>query len=106
MRGERVPPCLYVAPVRPGRAWQRQRARGVAVVFWLGYAIWWGHPGAELGCFFAFLAVVCTWGGKPASGVVGGGPWVTRRCPRRSGADLFPWPGRGGRFFPGGFPRR
>jgi hypothetical protein len=23
-----------------------------AVVIWLGYAIWWEHPGAELGCFF------------------------------------------------------
>jgi hypothetical protein len=33
------------------------------VVIWLGYAIWWEHPGAELGCFFASLAVVGTWGG-------------------------------------------
>jgi hypothetical protein len=56
-----------------------------AVVIWLGYAIWWEHPGAaELGCFFASLAVVGTWGDHPPSGVVRGGPRVTRRCPRGS----------------------
>jgi hypothetical protein len=43
-----------------------------AVVIWLGYAIWWEHPGAELGCFFASLAVVGTpWGDQPPSGQVG-----------------------------------
>jgi hypothetical protein len=31
------------------RAWI---GTGTSVVFWSGYAIWWGHPGAELGCFF------------------------------------------------------
>jgi hypothetical protein len=25
---------------------------GLSVVIWFGYAIWWEHPGAELGCFF------------------------------------------------------
>jgi hypothetical protein len=48
--------------------------RTAAVVIWLGYAIWWEHPGAELGCFFASLAVVGTWGDHPPSGVVRGGP--------------------------------
>jgi hypothetical protein len=33
------------------------------VFFWSGYAIWWAHPGAELGCFYASLAAVGTWGG-------------------------------------------
>jgi hypothetical protein len=64
------------------------------VLFWLGFWFWWEHPGADLGRFFASLAVVCTWGDRPASGLVGGGPWVTRRCPRRFGADLCPSPGR------------
>jgi hypothetical protein len=76
------------------------------VDIWLGYAIWWAHPGAALDRFFDSLAVVDTWGDQPPSGVVGGGPRVTRRCPRRCGADLCPWPGRGGRFFPGGVPQR
>jgi hypothetical protein len=70
-----------------------------AVVFWLGFWFWWEHPGAELGRFFAPLAVVGTGVDQPPSGVVGGGPRVTRRCPRRCGADLCPWPGGGGRFF-------
>jgi hypothetical protein len=72
------------------------------VVFWLGFWFWWEHPGAELGRFFDSLAVVGTWGDQPPSGVVGGGPRVTRRCPRRCGAGLCPWPGGGGRFFSGG----
>jgi hypothetical protein len=61
----------------------------------------WEHPGAELGrVFFASLAVG-TLGDQPPSGVVGGGLRVaTRRCPRRCGAGLCPWPGCGGRFFP------
>jgi hypothetical protein len=68
------------------------------MVFWLGlwFWFWWEHPGGELGCLFASLAVVGTWGDQPPSGVVGGGPQVTRRCPRLCGADLCPWPGRGG----------
>jgi hypothetical protein len=73
--------------------------------FWLGFWFWWEHPGAELGRFFASLAVVGTWGDQPPSGVVGRGQRVTRRCPRRCGADLCPWSGRGGRFFQGGVLR-
>jgi hypothetical protein len=75
--------------VGPGRGFQRSpqcrssmsaQIHSPAVVIWLGYAIWWEHPGAELGCFFfASLAVVGTWGDQPPSGVVGGGPRVTRR---------------------------
>jgi hypothetical protein len=79
------------------------------VVIWLGYAIWWEHPGAELGCFFASLAVAGTWGDQPPSGVVGGaGPRVTRRCPRRCRADLcLPLAGpRRPFFFSAGFPQR
>jgi hypothetical protein len=30
----------------------------------------WEHPGAELGRFFASLAVVGTWGDQPPSGAV------------------------------------
>jgi hypothetical protein len=80
---------------------------GAPVVFWLGFWFWWEHPGAELGRFFASLAVVLgTWGDQPPSGVAGGGQRATRRCPRRCGADLRPWPACGGRFFPGGCPQR
>ena len=77
-----------------------------AVVFWLGFWFWLGYLGAVLSRFFVSLAVVGTWGDQPPSGVVRGGPRVTRRCPRRCRADLCPWPVRGGRFFPGGFPQR
>jgi hypothetical protein len=55
--------------------------------------------GPNRAVFFASLAVVGTyWGDQPPSGVVGGGPRVTRRRPRRRGAGLCPWPVRGGRF--------
>jgi hypothetical protein len=74
------------------------------VVFWLGFWFWWEHPGAELGRFFASLAVVGTWGDQPPSGVVGGGPRVTRRCPRRCVADLCG--GAGAVFFFRGGTRR
>jgi hypothetical protein len=51
----------------------------------------WEHPGAELGCFFASLAVVGTWGDQPPSGVVGGGPRGTRHAavPPGGGGDGF-----------------
>jgi hypothetical protein len=63
-----------------------------------------GAPMGRIGLFYRLLAVVGTWGDQPPSGVVGGGPRVTRRCTRRCGADLCPWPGRGGRFFFRGVP--
>jgi hypothetical protein len=54
-----------------------------AVVFWLGFWFWWEHPGAELGRFFASLAVVGTWGGQPPSGVVGGGTPLSHKSGTR-----------------------
>jgi hypothetical protein len=62
----------------------------MAVGFWLGFWFWWEHPGAKLGRFsppWPWWAPRGT-SHQPPSGVVGGGPWVTRRCPRRCGADL------------------
>ena len=47
--------------------------------FWLGFWFWLGHLGAALAHFFASLAVVGAWGDHLPSGVVGGGPRVTRR---------------------------
>jgi hypothetical protein len=80
------------------------------VVFWLGF--WFGreHPGAELGRFFASLAVVGTWGDQPPSGVVGGGPGgaaLTFAPGRAAGAVVFSggslrdkWLDRAGRVCP------
>jgi hypothetical protein len=38
-----------------------------AVVFWLGFWFWWEHPGAELGRFFASLAMLGTYLGGAAT---------------------------------------
>jgi hypothetical protein len=67
--------------------------------------------GPNWAVFFASLAlaVVGTWGDQPPSGVAGGGPRATWRCPRRCGAGLCPWPGRRGRsppLGPRGFNQR
>jgi hypothetical protein len=99
---------LGPAPARvtspPSVEWKKPSgsAESVSVVIWLGYAIWWEHPGAGLGCFLASLAMVGTWGDQPPSGVVGGGPRATRRCHRR--CSPLPLAGlRGPFFFPGGW---
>jgi hypothetical protein len=66
-----------------------------------------GAPRGRIGLFFSPPWPWWAPGGdQPPSGVVGGGPHVTRRCHRRCRADLCPWPGCGGRFFPGGYPQR
>jgi hypothetical protein len=72
------------------------------LAFWLGCAIWWEHPGAELGCCFASLAVVFTWGPRPASGVVGGGPWSRGGAPGGPALTFAPGRAAGAVFFQGG----
>jgi hypothetical protein len=47
----------------------------------------WEPISAEMGCFVASLAVVGAWGHQLPSGVVRGGPRVTRRCHRRPGSS-------------------
>jgi hypothetical protein len=76
----------------------------VAVVIWLGYAIWWEHPGGELGCFFlppwpwwapGGTSHQVGWSGEARCGSRGGAP---------GGAALTFAPGRaaGAVFFQGG----
>jgi hypothetical protein len=72
-------------------------------VIWFGYAIWWELPGAELGCFFASLAVVGTWGDShqvgwsaEARGSRGGAPGgaALTFAPGRAAGAVF-WGGGG-----------
>jgi hypothetical protein len=94
----------FSAPCPPLRLGFNESSRTAAVVFWLGFWFWWENPGAELGRVFATLAGGGTGGDQAPCGVAGGGRRVTRRCRRRCGGVLCPWPGGGGRFFPRGIP--
>jgi hypothetical protein len=91
----RAPPPVWHAAVLP-----RRHSWALAVVFWLGYAMWWGHPGAELGCFFLPPWPWCAPGGDSqqvgwsgeARGTRGGAPGgsaLTFASGRAAGAVFF-----------------